>query len=106
MIVLKRLDFFWRHSDCPERYKLEALDAVVRSKLLYGLESAHLGEALVKKLDTFQLKGLRKILRMDTTFVNRDNTNRKVIETANQAIRTAGGRKLIELFSEAYHKAR
>ena len=106
MIVLKRLDLFWRHSNCPPRFKLEVLDAVIKSKLLYGLESAHLGATMLKKLDTFQLKGLRKKLKMDTTFVNRQNTNQRVIETANQAIRAAGGRKPIELFSAAYQKSK
>jgi hypothetical protein len=54
MITLKKLDLFWRHSDCPERFELLALDAVLRSKLLYGLESAELGAALINKLDAFQ----------------------------------------------------
>ena len=39
----------------------------------------------MKKLDSFQLKGLRKILRLDTTFINRSNTNKKVFELANAA---------------------
>ena len=57
-----------------------ALDAVLRSQLLYGLESAELGMTLLNKLDTFQLKGLRKILKLDTTYVNRANTNRAVMD--------------------------
>ena len=62
MVTLKKLDIFWRHSDWPERFKIQALDAVLRSKLLYGLETAELGSPLLNKLDVFQLKGLRKIL--------------------------------------------
>ena len=42
MPTLKSLDIFWRHSDCPKRLKLLVQDAVVRSKLVYGLESAEL----------------------------------------------------------------
>jgi hypothetical protein len=88
MSALKSLDTFWRHSNCPKSFKLIAQDAVIRSKLLYGLESAELTNTQLKKLDVFQLKGLRKILGMDTTFVNRANTNQLVYMKANEAIRT------------------
>ena len=50
-------------------------EAVVRSKLVYGLESLYLTDSLQNKLNVFQLKGFRKILKMDTTYVNRANTN-------------------------------
>ncbi len=56
MTVLKKLDLFWLHSDCPTRIKIIALDAIIRAKLLYGLESAQLGEGALKKLDVFHLK--------------------------------------------------
>ena len=61
MMVLKRIDSFWRHSDCPDRFKLTTLDAVIKSKALYGLESAQLNDNILNKLDVFQLKSLRKI---------------------------------------------
>lgn len=102
----EKLDTFWRHSDCPERFKLLALDAVIRSKVLYGLESAELGAATLDKLDVFQLKGLRKILRMDTTYVNRQNTNKVVFETANGKIREQGGRTELHKFRTAYKNAK
>ena len=54
MQTLKRLDLYWRHSNCPTRTKLIAADAVIRAKLMYGIESAQL-----------------------TTFVDRSNTNNK-----------------------------
>ena len=106
MVTLKKLDIFWRHSDCPERFKIQALDAVLRSKLLYGLETAELGSPLLNKLDVFQLKGLRKILRLNTTFVNRANTNKVVMDTANAKIKQQGGRKEIKQFSLAYKEAK
>ena len=59
MSTLKKLDIFWRHSDCPACFKIMAMDAVIRSKLLYGFESAQLSPANLQKLDAFQLKGLR-----------------------------------------------
>ena len=61
MAVMKKLDLFWRHSDCPTHIKVYTADAVLRSKLLYGIESAQLIPSVLKTLETFQLKVLRKI---------------------------------------------
>ena len=63
MATLKKLDMFWKHSECPRKFKLLVQDAVIRAKLFYGLESAEQTETEQRKLDTFQLKGLRKILQ-------------------------------------------
>jgi len=62
----------------------------MESKFLYGLESAQISDTLLAKLDTFQLKGFRKILRMDTTYINRTNTNLRVIQEANRKIVAEG----------------
>jgi hypothetical protein len=106
MVTLKKLDTFWAHSSCPTKIKLGVLDAVIRSKLLYGLESAQLNQPELNRLNTFQLKGLRKIMRMQTTFVNRENTNALVLEKANEAFQTRAGHKQIQLYSEAYKMQR
>ena len=59
--------------------------AVVRSKrLLYSLETIHLTDSLGKKLDAFHLRGLRKILRIPTTYVDRRYTNQRVYGTATR----------------------
>ena len=60
MAIMKKLDLFWRHSNCPIHIKVYTADAVLRSKLPYGLESAQLIPSVLKKLETFQLKVLRK----------------------------------------------
>eukprot|EP00975_Prorocentrum_lima_P056965 11952627-Prorocentrum_lima.AAC.1 len=75
MTVWKKLDVFWLHSTCSPAFKLYVYDAVIRSKLLYGLEGLQLTEQQELSLNTFQLKGLRKILRIKTTFVDHANTN-------------------------------
>ena len=74
----KRLGEFWKHSDCSVCLKLGVYDAVIRAKLIYGLESAQINDSMKKKLDAFQLKGLRQVLKMQTTYMNRTNTNRAV----------------------------
>jgi hypothetical protein len=105
MAIMKKMDLFWRHSDCPVRLKLTTLDAVIRSKLLYGLDAVNLKEPEKKRLDAFQLKGLRKIMHMQTTFVNRQNTNQKVYETVNNKLEEEGARKPLKQFREMYKEA-
>ena len=68
-----KLDTFWKTTVCSPRWKLQVYDAIIRNKLLYGLETVHLTQQ--KKVNAFQFRGLRKILGLSTTFVNRSNTN-------------------------------
>jgi hypothetical protein len=63
MAIMKKLDPFWRHSDCPIHIKAYTADAALRPKLLYGFESAQLIPSVSNKLETFQLKVLRKHIK-------------------------------------------
>ena len=99
MAIWKRLGIFWKQSNCTVRTKLTVYDSIIRSKLMYSLESAALTPADKKDLDTFQLKGLRQILKLKPTysaFINeqgqtvpriiRENTNANVYATANEKL--------------------
>ena len=83
---MNKLDPVWKHMDNPVRWKLIIFDAVIKSKLMYGLESAQINEAQKKKLDVFQLKGLRKILDYKTTFIDISNTNEFIYKTSIEEI--------------------
>ena len=104
MITMKKLDTFWRHSNCDTAIKVYTAEAVLRSKLLYGLESAQLIPSVSKRLETFQLKVLRKILRLDTTYIDRLNTNSSVFQTATDKMETEGKHKKIISFQDVYKK--
>ena len=82
--VLTKLNEFWFRSSCPPKFKITVFDAIVRSKLVYGLEGIQLPKHLSNKLDVFQLKGLRKILGWKTTFVDRNLTNKRVLEAVSE----------------------
>ena len=103
MVVWKRLDIFWKKSHCPAKFKLIVYDAVIRSKLVYGLDCVHIPKHVMSKLNTFQLKGLRKILGMKTTFVARANTNKKVFEEANRVRFADGSGPKIKSFAQYIH---
>ena len=69
-ITWKKLGNFWKKSSCTVRLKLIIYDAVIKSKVMYGLSSAQLNHAHLSKINTFQLRGLRQILKITTTYVN------------------------------------
>ena len=105
MATMKKLDLFWRHSDCPTHVKVYTADAVLRTKLLYGLESSQLLRSALKRLETFQLKTLRKTLKVDTTVIIRGNTNAKRIEAANDKLKeTIHKNKQLVTFIATYNK--
>ena len=68
------------------------MESIIRAKLVYGLESAALNDAQKNILNAFQLKGIRIILNITTTFVDRTHTNKFVIEKANEELKRAGAK--------------
>ena len=88
MPVLKKLDLFWKQANIPKKWKLQVFQSVCVSKLFCSLEALQPTEATASKLNTFQLKGLRKILNMETTYTKRENTNEEVCRRANAEART------------------
>ena len=60
MATMKKLDLFWRHSNCSTAIKVHTADAILRAKMPYGLDSAQLIKSVEKKLEILQLKVLRK----------------------------------------------
>ena len=73
--------------------KLGVYDAVIRSKLMYGLESAQVNDSLKYKMDAFKLKGLRQISKVSSTYVNRANTNGHFFNMARVNATLDGGRQ-------------
>ena len=79
-----KLHACWTDTPANKKRQLLVHDAVMRSRLLYALEAIHLTKSLCRQLNAFHHKGLRKILRFTTTFVERRNTNRKLFDTASR----------------------
>ena len=87
MATWRKLDDYWKRSRTEKKLKLNIYDAVIRAKLLYAAETLTLTNAQQKRLNTFQYKGIRKIMKWHTTYYDRRNTNARLIEAANQAKR-------------------
>ena len=96
-----KLKPFWQAANCTPRWRLRVYHAVIQNKLTYGLETVHLTQSMLKRINAFHLRGLRSILGLETTFVNRRNTNEFVLRTASEH---AG--QQIQLFSDLLLKKR
>ena len=58
-----KLSEYWKASNANTKWQLIIYDAIIRSKLLYGLETVQLTEAQQKKINAFQMRGLRQIMK-------------------------------------------
>ena len=61
-------------------HTIHVADAALRAKHVSGLESAHVIKSSAKKQATLQLKMLRGTLKLDTTYVDRANTNHQIFD--------------------------
>ena len=86
MATWKSLNVFWKEAQRNLQNKILIYNAVIHSKFLYVLETVETPTYLLSKLENYQLKGLRKILGMATTFVNRANTNAEIFRRANMNV--------------------
>ena len=64
--TVRRLDLLWGKSRASIKWKLKVYDAVIVTKLMYGVTSIPLSKADANKIDAFQMRGLRKILKSST----------------------------------------
>ena len=81
--IWRNLDDLWRHSRCTKKFKLQAYDATIKSKIKYGLETIPLTQGQKNRLNAFQLKGIRKILQVPSTYIDRTYSNDKLIQMAD-----------------------
>ena len=54
------------------------------------METVQLTEAMMKRIDAFQMKGLRKILGEKHTYWDREATNENILDQANWIINQSG----------------
>jgi len=68
MARMTQLKPIWATRDFEMKLKLRVLEQCVFGALLYGLHAMHLTELWKKKLDATQIRGLRRVLRIRTTY--------------------------------------
>ena len=78
-----KFDRLWKHTYLSSKRKLQIFQAVVAPKLLYSLTTVWLSAAQRRRIDGFQARCLRRILRVPVAFVSRVS-NAAVLEKAAQ----------------------
>eukprot|EP00975_Prorocentrum_lima_P034008 7145673-Prorocentrum_lima.AAC.1 len=53
-LILTRLHLFFRQGDSTIPQKITAMDAILRAKVLYGLDTLALNDSTLASLDVFQ----------------------------------------------------
>ena len=81
MDFITKTVYLLKERNCSTKLKILVLDAVVKSKLIYGIDSLHLNEPELQKLERFHLQTMRKMLELHSTFINRVNINEDTYET-------------------------
>ena len=80
---LSKLNRLWKHTTLAATKKIRILQAVVVSRLLYGLGSAWLNKSEVRRLNGFYCRCLFVILRIPPAYVSRVS-NVTVLQPAAQ----------------------
>ena len=94
--ILNKFDLFWKKAPVSTTWKLRVHDAVITSKLLYGLEPASLTNAEYERLDAFQVKALRNMLGIKRSYHSHVN-NEVVMQTANVRIILKAGKTITKM---------
>ena len=82
-ITVMKLDIFWRKAPVTIKWKLRVLDAVINSKVLYGTETLVTAQSDYNKLDAFQIRIFRKMLRIKHSYWSHVK-NEEVMNTAKE----------------------
>ena len=79
-----QLELFWSKANTNTKWKLQVFNAIIKTKLMYGLATIQLTQNEMDKNDAFQIECIRRILRIPPTFMDRSQTNQTVRDTASQ----------------------
>lgn len=74
LATTRKLHDFFKRSGCNKSWKLQVYNAVIVTRLTYGLDSVELTDSLKKRLNAFQLRGIRIILGIQHAFWSRTST--------------------------------
>lgn len=94
-----RMKLFWDKANNTIRWKIRVFESILRSKVLYGLECIQLTQPDLDKLNAFQLKNLRRILKIPPAFIDRSYSNQRVLDMIRDIHHIS-----IELFSQIWLK--
>ena len=99
LTTCNRMKLFWDKANTTIRWKLRVFDSILRSKVLYGLECIQLTQPDLDKINSFQMKSLRRILKIPPSFIDRSFPNQRVLDVLRDTHHLS-----IHLFSQIWLK--
>lgn len=79
----RKLLQLWNHVSLPLNQRVRVFNAVIAPQLMYGLSSSWLTVAEKRRLDGFQARCLRRVLRIPSAFISRAS-NKMVLRKAGE----------------------
>ena len=105
--TLRTLAPLWSDTQITTAWKLTVFNALIRTRIFYTLETLEITPSQQKKLDTLYYRGLRKILKKPSTYIDRTWTHERLLRTANQLTRNMRNDRPRHIpFSQYYHQRR
>ena len=80
---MRTLSPLWTDTHIKNPWKLVVYNTVIRSRVFYTLETIELTPSQQRILDTLYYQGLRRILKKQSTFINRTWTKVRLLHLAN-----------------------
>ena len=88
----------WKHANVSKKRKIQIFESCVLSKLLYGLETVWLLKGDLARLNAFQARCLRQILRIPPSYVSRVPNSTVLAEAGVQTLSGKLLQKQLQLF--------
>ena len=82
LVTCNRLKTFWSKTSCSYKWKLQVYNAIIVSQLTYGLSTVQLTPSMLSRLDAFQMRGFRYILKIEHSYYSRVS-NQKIYDKIN-----------------------
>ena len=81
-MTCNRLKTFWSKTNCSYKWKLQVYNAIIVSQLTYGLSTVQLTPSMLNRLDAFQMRGFRYILKIEHSYYSRVS-NQEIYDKIN-----------------------
>ena len=89
--VFNKLKPLWKDADCSEKWKLRVCNATVFPVLTYGLDSVPFTKALCNRVDCFQTKCCRTILRIKAAYYSQIS-NKEILDNVSMILNGEAGK--------------
>ena len=81
-VTCDKLKNFWSKTNCSYKWKHQVYNAIIVSQLTYRLSTVQLTPSMLNRLDAFQMRGFRYILKIEHSYYSRVS-NQEIYDKIN-----------------------